>query len=152
VVNNFNYGMTGGQFSATTPAESITATTAYGNPEREFNICNLAESAGANYVGRSTIYHGRLLETMLKEALSKKGFSLVEVVSACPTHFGRHNRMKASTDMLKWFKKAGVTKDKYEKMKPEEQENSILIGKLVDKDAPDFNTRYEEVQQKAMGN
>ena len=52
VLNNLNYGMTGGQASGTTPEWSITSTTAYGNPEREFDICALAEAAGANYVAR----------------------------------------------------------------------------------------------------
>jgi 2-oxoglutarate ferredoxin oxidoreductase subunit beta len=150
VVNNYNYGMTGGQFSATTPADSITSTTAYGNPERDFDICTLAEAAGANFVGRSTIYHGRLMDNLIKEALSKKGFSLVEIISPCPTHFGRKNKMKTAVDMLNWYKQNGVTKDKYEKMSPTEQSNAILIGKLVDKDAPDFNTRYEEIRQKAI--
>jgi 2-oxoglutarate ferredoxin oxidoreductase subunit beta len=150
VVNNFNYGMTGGQFSATTPSDYITSTTAYGNPERDFNICTLAEAAGANYIGRSTIYHGRLLETLIKEALTKKGFSLIEVFSACPTHFGKNNKMKAPVEMLRWFKQKSLTKDKYEKLSEEEQANSFLVGKLVDKDAPDFNTRYEEIRKKAM--
>lgn len=150
VVNNFNYGMTGGQFSATTPNDSITSTTVYGNPERDFDICALAEAAGANYVGRATVYHGRLLDTLIREALNKKGFSLVEVFSPCPTHFGRKNKMKTPVAMLNWFKQNSVTKDKYDQMSEEEKSKAILIGKLVDKDAPDFNTRYEELREKAM--
>ena len=58
VLNNLNYGMTGGQVSGTTPEWAITSTTVYGNPEREFDICALAETAGANYVARCTPYHG----------------------------------------------------------------------------------------------
>ncbi|MDI6725789.1 MAG: thiamine pyrophosphate-dependent enzyme, partial [Smithellaceae bacterium] len=48
VINNFNYGMTGGQVSGTTPAGGFTSTTSYGNPERDFDICALASVAGAN--------------------------------------------------------------------------------------------------------
>lgn len=150
IVNNLNYGMTGGQFSATTPSDHFTATTAYGNPEREFDICTLAEAAGANYVARSTVYHGRLLQTVIKEALNKKGFSMVEVVSPCPTHYGRNNKMKTPVDMLRWLKKKGVTKDKYDTLENAKEDGYILIGKLADNCAPDFNTRYDEVREKAV--
>ena len=74
IVNNYNYGMTGGQFSATTPAESITSTTRYGNPERDFDVCALAEAAGANYVARETVANGLALKNRIKEALGEKGF------------------------------------------------------------------------------
>ena len=52
VLNNQNYGMTGGQVSATTPVDAITSTTMYGNPERDFDLCRLVDAAGANYVAR----------------------------------------------------------------------------------------------------
>ena len=58
VINNFNYGMTGGQVSGTTPGGRFTSTTAWGNPERDFDICALAQVAGANYVARETPYRG----------------------------------------------------------------------------------------------
>ncbi len=108
VLNNLNYGMTGGQVSGTTPEWAFTSTTAYGNPEREFDICALAETAGANYVARSTPYHGWEMKEIIKQALGKKGFSLVEVVSPCPTHFGRNNEMKETPEMLRM---AGRTRD-----------------------------------------
>ncbi|WP_027365366.1 thiamine pyrophosphate-dependent enzyme [Desulfotruncus alcoholivorax] len=151
VVNNCNYGMTGGQFSATTPADSFTSTTAYGNPERELDICALAGVAGANYVARGTVYHGRALQNHIKEALNKKGFSLVEVVSPCPTHFGRNNKMKSAVNMLRWLKEKGVTREEYERMTGPEKNGYFVIGKLADRNAPDFNTRYEEIRARALG-
>jgi 2-oxoglutarate ferredoxin oxidoreductase subunit beta len=150
IVNNLNYGMTGGQVSATTPAEAITSTTSFGNPERCFDVCALAEAAGANYVSRATVYHGRLLRTSIKDALNKKGFSLVEVISPCPTHFGRRNKIKPAVEMIRTLKDKGVTRDVYEKMSPEEQVNHILIGNMVNRDVPDFNTRYEQIRSKAL--
>ncbi|MCK7509861.1 MAG: thiamine pyrophosphate-dependent enzyme [Desulfobacterales bacterium] len=107
ILNNLNFGMTGGQVSGTTPAQSFTSTTAYGNPERDFDIRALAEAAGANYVARCTPYHGWEMKENMKEALTKKGFSVVEVVSPCPTHFGRHNEMKETADMLHWLRRPG---------------------------------------------
>ena len=65
-------------------------------------------------------------------------------------NYGRKNKMKTAVDMLNWFKEKAVTRDEYEKMNAPEQNNAILIGKLADKDAPDFNTRYEELRQRAI--
>jgi len=150
IVNNLNYGMTGGQFSATTPHDAITATTAFGNPERPFDVCALAEAAGANYVARTTIYNGRLLRSSIKDALTKKGFSLVEVISPCPTQFGRRNKINPAVEMLRSLRDKAVTKDVFDKLSAEEKDNHILIGSLVNKDAADFNTRYEEIRSKAL--
>lgn len=149
IVNNYNYGMTGGQCSGTTPSEDFTSTTVYGNPEREIDICALAEVAGANYVARGTAYHGWELKAHIKEALCKKGFSLVEVVSPCPTHYGRNNAMKTAADMLRRLKEKGVTTEKYNQLSNPQQDGYFLIGKLVDRDAPDFNTRYEALRARA---
>ncbi|MHC1727907.1 MAG: thiamine pyrophosphate-dependent enzyme [Syntrophobacteraceae bacterium] len=152
VVNNLNYGMTGGQVSGTTPADSRTCTTSFGNPERSFDICALAEVAGANYVARGTAYHGRKLQKSIMEALSKKGFSLVEAVSPCPTHYGRSNQMKDPLDMLRWLKEKGISQKKFDLLENTEKQGYFAIGKLVDKDAPDFNTRYEEIRARANCN
>jgi 2-oxoglutarate ferredoxin oxidoreductase subunit beta len=110
----------------------------------------LAEVAGANYVARETPYHGWELKELIKEALNKKGFSLVEVFSPCPTHFGKNNEMKETREMLDWFKKRGLPAERYRKLSAEEQKDHFAIGKLVDRDAPDFNTRYEEIRVRAM--
>lgn len=150
VVNNLNYGMTGGQVSGTTPADSRTCTTAFGNPERAFDICALAEVAGANYVARGTVYHGRKLQKSIMEALCKKGFSLVEAVSPCPTHFGRGNNMKNPVDMLHWLKDKGISQKKFDLLDNAQEQGYFVVGRLVDKDAPDFNTRYEEIRARAL--
>ena len=148
IVNNFNYGMTGGQQSAMTPADRITSTTSYGNPERAFDICALASAAGANYVARETIYNGLALKNRMREALVKKGFSLVEVVSPCTTLYGPNNKMDEPLDMLRWLKEKGVPAAKYDKLTDPEANGYFVTGKLVDKNVPDFNTRYREIQRK----
>lgn len=150
VLNNLNYGMTGGQVSGTTPADSRTSTTAYGNPERSFDICALAGVAGANYVARGTVYHGWELQNCIKEALTRKGFSLVEAVSPCPTQYGRNNNMKEPIKMLRWLKERGIPRDKYDRLEDADKDDYFAIGRLVDKNAPDFNTRYEEIRARAL--
>ena len=148
IVNNYNYGMTGGQFSATTPADKITSTSVAGNPERAFDLCKLVEAAGANYVARETVYNGMALKTHIKEALSKKGFSLVEAVSPCTTLFGPRNKMKQPLKMIQWLKEKGVSAAKFTKIENAAENGYFITGKLVDKDAPDFTTRYEQMRSR----
>jgi 2-oxoglutarate ferredoxin oxidoreductase subunit beta len=150
VVNNMNYGMTGGQVSGTTPSDKLTSTTVYGNPEREIDICTLAEVAGANYVARGTPYHGWELQKVITEALTKKGFSVVEVISPCPTHFGRNNKLKPALAMFRWLKEKAIPVEKYNPVTYPREEGYFPIGRLVDRDAPDFNSRYEEIRARAM--
>lgn len=150
VINNFNYGMTGGQVSGTTPAGGVTSTTAYGNPERDFDICALAATAGANYVARMTPYHVWELKDTLKEALAKKGFSLVEVWSPCPTHFGKYNELKTPLDALRWMKERSLPVETYNGLTPERRKGFFPIGKFVDRDEPDFNSRYDEIRAAAQ--
>jgi len=150
VVNNFNFGMTGGQASGTTPSDRISSTTIYGNPERGFDVSALACTAGANYVARTTPAHGWEMTQCIKEALTKKGFSLVEVFSPCPTNYGKNNKMKDPLQMLRWLKEKGLTPEAYAQLSDAEKDDYFVIGKICDRDVPDFNTRYEQIRAKAM--
>ena len=85
LVNNMSYAMTGGQIAPTTPHGERTATSPYGNPESPFDIAKLAIAAGATYVARWTTYHVVELTRSMREAIQNKGFSLIEVLSQCPT-------------------------------------------------------------------
>lgn len=151
VLNNFNFGMTGGQASATTPEGRFTSTTAYGNPERAFDICALAEAAGANSVARTTPRHGWEMQELMKQALTRPGFSLLEVISPCPTHFGRRNDMPETEASLRWLEEHAVPLARYRDLPPAEREGRFPIGILVERDEPDFNTRYEQVRARAAG-
>jgi 2-oxoglutarate/2-oxoacid ferredoxin oxidoreductase subunit beta len=149
VLNNLNYGMTGGQASATSPGASITSTTGYGNPERDFDICALAEAAGANFVARTTTYHGWDLKDSIKLALTKTGFALVEVMSPCPTQFGRRNEMSDPTAMLLSLRDRAVPLERFAELPPAQREGSFAVGTLVDRSVPGFNERYAAVRQRA---
>ncbi len=149
IVNNFNFGMTGGQVSGTTPAGMITQTSAYGNPERGLDICALAEVAGANYVARVTPYHVWDLQENMQAALAKKGFSVVELVSPCPTHFGRSNDMQTGPELLRWLRERALPAEEFRRRPNAGAEGHFAIGRLVDRDEPDFNARYEEIRRRA---
>lgn len=150
LLNNKNYGMTGGQASALTPGGMVTSTTKYGNPERDFDICSLVEAAGANYVARGTAYHVPQLVNLIYEGIRKKGFAFIEAVSPCPTHFGRRNKLGNAVTMMKTIKECAVNVNSVSAKKGEVKEGSFLIGKLSEGNDPDFNTRYEETRQKVL--
>ena len=103
-VNNFNYAMTGGQAAPTTPIDAVGTTAPFGVSEKPFNLPFLAESCGAVYVARWTTFHVRQVTKAMVEALNKKGFSFVEIISPCPTLYERRNRLGSGLDRMSWFK------------------------------------------------
>jgi len=111
-INNFIYGMTGGQSSTTTPYRAYSTTTPYGNKEYPFDLSELAVTAGANYVARWTVRNVRELTGSMEKAMQKKGFSFVEIASPCPTSFGRRNRMPDPRQMFEWLKIVSVKREK----------------------------------------
>lgn len=145
LVNNLNYGMTGGQYSGTTPENSYTSTSPYGHVEDGFDLCRLVESAGATYVARSTVYNIIELQDLITEAINKKGFSFVEAISPCPTHYGKQNGKRTGVEMLKWIKEESITIKQAEKLNYEEKRDKFVVGKFVDIDKVDYSTRYEKV-------
>ncbi len=149
VVNNAAYGMTGGQHSPTTPQNIKTATTPYGHIEQQFPIAELAATAGASFVARSTVYHVRELESYFAQAVSKEGFSLVEAVSYCHTTLGRINRWGSASDMLRRIKEQSITKQQAESLTPEEIEGKIIRGVFAERDIPEYTAQYDKVIARA---
>ncbi len=107
-VNNFNYGMTGGQFGATTPQKATTSTTPYGNFERSFNLPLIAASLGAPFVARWTSLHPRRLSDAMEKAMEIDGLGFVEVISPCPEGFGKQNAFEEGLDQMQYFQDHGV--------------------------------------------
>jgi 2-oxoglutarate/2-oxoacid ferredoxin oxidoreductase subunit beta len=152
-VNNFTYGMTGGQVAPTSPENSLATTTPYGNLEPPFNLAQLADSCGASYVARWTTYHVRPMMNSMLEALKKPGFSFIEVLTPCPTLFGRRNRIGDGLDMQKLFKEKGVRKDGEPTASAvlDLVNGPIVIGKFKDQARPSFLQQYNETMTKAIG-
>jgi len=147
VVNNTIYGMTGGQYSPTTPLGGLATTAPYGNVEPPFPICDLAIAAGASYVARSTVYHALELDKFLAEAIAKDGFSVVEAVSYCHTTFGRLNKLGTAVDMMRSLKDNSLVKSALDKLSPEEQaaNTKIVRGKFIDVDRPQYTQVYDNL-------
>jgi len=149
IINNNTYGMTGGQYSPTTSMGLETATSIYGNIERPFDICDLAISAGASWVARGTVYHVPMLDDLIVQGVTKKGFSVIEVMAYCHTTLGRRNKLGDSADMMRWMRDNCVRNDRLDKLTPEEIEGKIKIGIHADRDYPEYWEMYKEVMAKA---
>jgi 2-oxoglutarate ferredoxin oxidoreductase subunit beta len=150
VVNNAIYGMTGGQYSPTTPIGGRASTAPYGNIEPPMPICELAQAAGATYVARSTVYHAIELDRYIEQAIRKDGFSLVEAVSYCHTTFGRMNKLGSPTDMMRQLKDNSISLSAVEKLSPEERESKIVRGVLYDVEKPEYTQRYEQLVKQVL--
>jgi len=138
-VNNFNYGMTSGQMGPTTPTEARTSTSPYGNTEHPFNVPYLAAASGATYVARWTALHVRRLERSILEALNKRGFSVVEVISPCPTYYGRWNKMGSSLEQMKYYHDRSVIRHWSDPAEANISLGSeIIVGRFVDIEKPTF--------------
>ncbi len=150
VVNNFIYGMTGGQYSPTTPIGAQAATAPYGHIEQPFPITDLSIAAGAAFVARSTVYHVRELEKYIVQALGKDGFSVVEAVSYCHTTLGRINRWGKAPEMMARLKEQSVTQKKAETLSEEQKRNLIVRGVFIDRDIPEYTRLYDRVIERAQ--
>ena len=150
VVNNSIYGMTGGQYSPTTPLDGKATTAPYGNIEPPMPICEVAIAAGASYVARSTVYHAVEMDRYLEQAISKNGFCLVEAVSYCHTTFGRLNKLGTAGDMMRALKDNSVSLTAAEKLTPEERLGKIVRGVLWDVQKPGYLELYDKVLQRAQ--
>jgi 2-oxoglutarate ferredoxin oxidoreductase subunit beta len=145
MVNNMIYGMTGGQVAPTTPQGVQTSTTPYRNVEPPFNVAELVAAAGASYVARWTTYHVFQLMKAMQYAITKEGFSFIEIVSQCPENYGRRIGLREGTDFLKRFKEQSIPIKKAQAMKPEELMDKIPVGKLCDQDRPEFVTELHRL-------
>lgn len=152
VMNNNIYGMTGGQASPTTPAGAYATTAPYGVLDVPFDICKLAAGAGASYVARATVAHPLLIEKYVKNAVSKKGFAVVEVVTHCHTQFGRKNKRPRPIDNINFFKDNSVMNNKASNMTPEELQGKIVIGEFVNIELPEYIEQYMNLIEKVGGN
>lgn len=149
ILNNNIYGMTGGQSSPTTNYGDKSTTAPYTHIEHAFKISELAVTAGASFVARGTVYHADKLQKLIEAALTKKGFSVVEAITHCHVQYGKLNKLGSNVDMMKWQKDNSITVQKAAKMKPEEVEDKITMGVLMDKPLPNFIKEMEKLKDRA---
>ena len=148
--NNFNYGMTGGQYGPTTPLDSWTTTTPYGNIEHPFNLVHLAAASGAVYVARWTTLQVRRLRNSIEKALQKEGFSFIEVISPCPEIYDRYNKLGTAIDVMKRFKLVSEVRHGYDPAKAEITKDQIIVGEFIDIEKPSYGRLFREMTAKVQ--
>jgi 2-oxoglutarate ferredoxin oxidoreductase subunit beta len=151
-VNNFIYAMTGGQVAPTTPITARTATSPYGCYEHPFNLPLLAASSGATYVARWTALHIRRLTTAFKEAISKRGFSFVEVIAPCSTLYARLNKLGDGLDLMKFYHDNSIIKHGADPREIDiDYQSSIVVGKFLDIEKPTYIDCLNEGYKRKFG-
>jgi 2-oxoglutarate ferredoxin oxidoreductase subunit beta len=151
-VNNFTYGMTGGQLAPTTPVSAISTTTPFGCYEQPFNLPQLADSSGAVYVARWTTYHVRQVAHAMAEMFRKRGFCFLEILSPCPTLYERRNRLGDGLDMMQYFKEAGVIRHGAPTAETAiEFAGKIVLGKFIDRERPTFMDLLNRQIERTLG-
>ncbi len=148
VMNNRIYGMTGGQFSPLSGAGKKATTAPYSTIDRNFDIAELAKAAGATFVARSTVFHANETKDLIKKGISHKGFSVVEILTQCPTYYGRKNKEGDAVQMMEGYK---TNTAKIGSKKLEKDPNMIARGIFVENtDVPEYCEAYDEVIKTAM--
>lgn len=147
IMNNRIYGMTGGQYSPLSGYGTLATTAPYKNIDSHFDIVEMSIAAGASFVARTTTYHVPQMIEILKKAIMHRGFSAVEVLSQCPTYFGRKNKIGTAVDMVRYFKENTTPIGSKAK-----KENPDLIerGIFKEEDVREYCSEYEKIIQKAM--
>ncbi|MCK5124435.1 MAG: 2-oxoacid:ferredoxin oxidoreductase subunit beta, partial [Dehalococcoidia bacterium] len=129
--SNMVYGMTGGQVSSTTSVGAFTQTTTEGNSYQPLDLCQLVIAAGANYAARYSVTQPFALIASIKKALQINGFCFIEVLSPCPTQFGRYNQLDTPVAMIKNLMEKCITKKKAMKLSSEELKGKIITGEFT---------------------
>ncbi|MBQ6542508.1 MAG: 2-oxoacid:ferredoxin oxidoreductase subunit beta, partial [Lachnospiraceae bacterium] len=149
--NNNIYGMTGGQYSPTTPTGDYGTTAPYGNIDRPFDVALLAAAAGATYAAHGDCFHVPETTRLIRDGIAHKGFSIIEVADVCPTYYGRKNKKGSAVDMMRNQKENFVTAAQAKRMSPEELEGRYVLGVIQELDFPEYTEAYEKVIEKAQG-
>lgn len=152
VFNNNIYGMTGGQYSPTTPTGELGTTAPHGNIDAAFDITNLAGAAGATYTAKTTAYHAKPMTKMIEDAISHKGFSLVEAISICPTYYGRKNKKGSAVAMMNFLKDSFVDLKVAEKLPEEKLAGKFLMGVFKNvTNQEEYTDKYAKIIERMKG-
>ena len=147
VMNNRIYGMTGGQLSPLSGYGTVATTARHGVIDQGFDVVELSKAAGASFVARTTTYHVQQMADVIRQAILHEGFSVVEIMSQCPTYFGRKNKQGGAVDMMQFYKENTVPVGSKAKEKNPEL---IERGVFVQKELPEYCSEYQRIVDIAM--
>jgi len=147
IMNNRIYGMTGGQYSPLTGPGKLATTAPYLNIDQGFDTVEMAKASGAGFVARTTTYHVKQMADIIGKAILHEGFSVVEVLTQCPTYFGRKNSMGSAPEMVEYYKDHTTPIGSGAKKK---NPNLIERGIFVEEEKPEYCSEYDKIIDAAM--
>jgi 2-oxoglutarate/2-oxoacid ferredoxin oxidoreductase subunit beta len=150
IVNNGIYGMTGGQYSPTSPLNTRAATAPYGNMDPSFDLCQLCIAAGATYVARAHVGNAVFMEKLIRNGMKHKGFSVIEVMANCHTQYGRRNKHPDPSELIDTISGNAVPLSNWEKLSLEEREGKFPVGLMHKVEKPEYTETYAALQQRAQ--
>ena len=142
IVNNYIYGMTGGQHSPLTPTGKKATTAPRGTLEPSFDLLALARGAGATFGAKGTAAAPRQLEQLIARGANHKGFSVIEALSPCPIAYGRRNKLGGAVEMLRDMKDSSISVERAAELEIAELEDKTVTGVFYSIDAPEFSEVY----------
>ena len=104
------------------------------------NFLALARGAGATFVARTTTYHVMEMIDIIKKAILHKGFSVVEIMSQCPTYYGRKNKLGGAVELMESFQENTV---KIGSKKADTFPELIKRGIFVQENQPEYVESYQ---------
>jgi len=149
IFNNAIYGQTGGQLAPTTPQGKRSTTSLLGNIEPSFDLCRLALGAGAGFVARTTVFDFHELREFLQRALSHKGFSVVEILTPCPTYYGRMNDLREPYEMLHSLKESTRASGGASRDETQQETRKLPTGIFKDEQRAEYTELYRQLCQTA---
>jgi len=150
VFNNGIYGMTGGQGSPLSAVDSFSSTMPFGNFDNPFDICSLAQAAGASYIARGLTAKAIQLPELFSKGIEHKGLSVIDVITQCTVHYGRKNNMRSAAQMLDYQKQHFIPKSQWEIADSARKEETLPTGVLYSSPAKDYFTKYHELCERVQ--
>jgi len=151
--NNFNYGMTGGQHSVTTPSDGITSSTPWGNPEGPMDLCGTAAAAGGAWVYRATMFDNDLSDK-IADAISQPGFAMMDVWELCTAYYMPKNQLKKKElfELLDSYGfKTGLVADNPRPEYSIKYRQQFEAAKLTYKDKPKIEPKFKHSVKRQTG-
>jgi 2-oxoglutarate ferredoxin oxidoreductase subunit beta len=151
-VNNFNYTLLSEQEASDSYSQQENENSGIDDFVSLFNLAYLAESTGAVYVARWTALHIHQVITSISEALNKKGFSFIEILTPYPDYFKEKRGSAEDLNRLKvYFDKSRTENNANTKNVGIESGDEIIVGKFVDGERPTFMEKMNQHYQKVFG-
>lgn len=144
IFNNAIYGLTGGQQAPTTPAGKRSTTSTLGSIDQPFDLVKLCLGAGAGFVARTTSFDHRQMTSLIEQAITYPGFAVVDIITACPTYFGRMNEISEPSDMVRYLRDTTTPVDgcNVDSAQPATDHPRMPVGLFRDEIRPEYGSLY----------